>query len=119
MNEFLEIILDSELNSGNKYELFKDEEDKTKKTLLHFAAEVGLLQITKTLLKKCPGLLDATTELQIIPKKKRAMLPVELALNAENDEVAAYLIRAMWHERYFTVCCSLQDRFTLWLWFFQ
>nr|XP_058966812.1 transient receptor potential cation channel subfamily A member 1-like [Pocillopora verrucosa] len=98
VNEFLEIILDSELNSGNKYELFKDEEDKTKKTLLHFAAEVGLLQITKTLLKKCPGLLDATTELQIIPKKKRAMLPVELALNAENDEVAAYLIRAMWHE---------------------
>ena len=28
------------------------------------------------------------------------MLPVELALVAEKDEVAAYLIRIMWHERY-------------------
>ncbi|XP_022807164.1 uncharacterized protein LOC111344217 [Stylophora pistillata] len=98
VNQFLEIMLDSELNSGNKYELFKDEEDKMRKTLLHYSAEVGFLQITKTLLKKCPGLLEARTELQIIPKKKRAMLAVELALAAENDEVAAYLVRAMWHE---------------------
>ena len=33
-------------------------------------------------------------------KEKRSMLPVELALEAENDEVAAYLFRVMWHERY-------------------
>ncbi|XP_022799937.1 transient receptor potential cation channel subfamily A member 1-like [Stylophora pistillata] len=97
VNQFLEIMLDSELNPGNKYELFKDE-NETKKTLLHYSAEAGFLQITKTLLKKCPGLLEAATERQLIPKKKRAMLPVELALNAENDEVAAYLVRAMRHE---------------------
>ena len=28
------------------------------------------------------------------------MLPVELALVSGNDEVAAYLIRMMWHDRY-------------------
>ena len=33
-------------------------------------------------------------------KGKKSMLAVELALVAENDEVAAYLIRVMWHERY-------------------
>ncbi|PFX14913.1 hypothetical protein AWC38_SpisGene20897 [Stylophora pistillata] len=98
VNQFLEIMLDSELNSGNRYELFQDEEDETKKTLLHYSSEAGFLQITKTLLKKCPGLLEATTELQIKPKGKRAMLAVELALNAENDDVAAYLVRAMWHK---------------------
>ncbi|PFX11636.1 hypothetical protein AWC38_SpisGene24550 [Stylophora pistillata] len=98
VNQFLEIMLDSELNSGKKYELFKDEEDKLKKTLLHYSAEAGFLQITKTLIKKCPGLLEATTEIQIKPKEKRAMLAVELALNAENDDVAAYLVRAMWHK---------------------
>lgn len=32
--------------------------------------------------------------------EKRAMFAVELAILAGNDEVAAYLIRIMWHERY-------------------
>ena len=65
--------------------------------MIHYAAELGYLYVTKTLAKKCPGLLILKTEQT---KEKRSMLPVELALEAENDEVAAYLIRAMWHERY-------------------
>ena len=74
----MEILLDSELNLENRYEVYKDEEDKTKKTLLHYAAELGFLQVTKTLVKKCPGLLAAKTELQLVAEKKSAMLPVEM-----------------------------------------
>ena len=93
----MEIILESELNSSNEYQTFGDEEDNTRRTLLHYAAELGYLYVTKTLAKKCPGLLILKTEQT---KEKRSMLPVELALEAENDEVAAYLVRVMWHERY-------------------
>lgn len=39
------------------------------------------------------------TKGQLEPVKKRAALPVELAIEAEKDEVAAYLIRMMWHDR--------------------
>ena len=99
INRFLEILLDSELNADNKYETFRDEEEKTKKTLLHYAAELGFLYVTKTIVKKCPGLVALKTKAQLQPEKKRGLLPVELALIAENDDVAAYLIRMMWHER--------------------
>ena len=90
-------MLESELNSSNEYQTFRDEEDNTRRTLLHYAAELGYLYVTKTLAKKCPGLLILKTEQT---KEKRSMLPVELALGAENDEVAAYLVKVMWHERY-------------------
>ena len=95
----MEILLESELNSKNKYESFQDEDDKAKKTLMHYAAELGFLRVTKTLVKKCPLLLTMTTEDQRKPVKKRAMLPVELAIEAEKDDVAAYLIRVMWYKR--------------------
>ena len=97
INQLLEIILQSEINSCNKYQTFRDEEDKKRKTLLHYAAELGFLNVSKTLVNKCPVLLTLKTE---YAKDKRSMLPVELALVAEKDEVAAYLIRIMWHERY-------------------
>ena len=90
-------MLESELNSSNEYQTSRDEEDNTRRTLLHYAAELGYLYVTKTLAKKCPGLLILKTEQT---KEKRSMLPVELALGAENDEVAAYLVKVMWHERY-------------------
>ena len=35
------------------------------------------------------------------------MLPVELAIAAQNDDVAAFLIRVMWHERYRVNLCLL------------
>lgn len=89
--------MQSEINSCNKYQTFRDEEDKKRKTLLHYAAELGFLNVSKTLVNKCPVLLTLKTE---YAKDKRSMLPVELALVAEKDEVAAYLIRIMWHERY-------------------
>ena len=99
INRFLEILLKSELNADNRYETFRDEEDKTKKTLMHYAAVLDFPHVTKTLVKKCPGLLLLETEAQLKPEKKRSLLPVELALTMENDDVAAYLIRMMWHER--------------------
>ena len=94
----MEILLKSELNAGNRYEKLRDNEDKTKKTLMHYAAEFDFLHVTKTLVKKCPGLLALETETQLKPEK-RGLLPVELALTMENDDVAAYLIRTMWHEK--------------------
>ena len=95
----LEILLESELNSEDRYGAFQDEDDKTRKTLLHYAAELGFLHVTKTLVKKCPLLLAVKTADQRKPVVKRAMLPVELAILAENDEVAAFLVRAMWYQR--------------------
>jgi len=95
----LEILLKSELNVDNRYETFRDKEDKMKKTLMHYAAERDFVQVTKTLAKKCPGLLAMKTKAQLKPEKKQGILPVELALTMENDDVAAYLIRMMWHER--------------------
>ena len=99
INRFLEILLKSELNVDNRYEKFRDEEDKSKKTLMHYAAELDFPHVTKTLVKKCPGLLDLKTKAQLKPDKKRGLLPVELALTMENDDVAAYLIRMTCHER--------------------
>ena len=95
--------MESELNSNNRYESFIDKEDKTEKTLLHYAAELGFFHVTKTLVKKYPSLLAVFTKSQLKPKK-RAMLPVEFALMGESDEVAAYLIRMMRHDRYTVVC---------------
>lgn len=77
--------------------MFRDEDDNAGKTLLHYAAELGFLHVSKTLVKKCAGLLTVKT---IAPPKKRELLPVEVALAGENDEVAAYLIRVMQHDRY-------------------
>ncbi|XP_066015275.1 uncharacterized protein [Pocillopora verrucosa] len=96
INRLLEIMLGSELNFKNRYQTFRDETVKTKKNLLHYAAELGFLHVTKTLVKKCPVLLTLKTKQA---KKKRALFSVELALLAENDEVAAYLVRSMWHKR--------------------
>ena len=95
----MEILLKSELNADNRYETFRDEEDKTKKTLMHYAAELDFPHVTKTLVKNCSGLLALKTKAQHKPEKKRGLLPVEVALTMENDDVAAYLIRMMWHER--------------------
>ena len=99
INRFLEILLKSELNADNRYETFRDEDDNANKTLMHYAAELDFLDVTKTLVKKCPGLLVMRTNTQLEPKKIRPLLPVELALTMENDDVAAYLIRVMRHER--------------------
>lgn len=96
----MEILLESELNSKNKYESFQDEDDKAKKTLMHYAAELGFLYVAKTLVRKCPKLLAVKTEDQRKPVKKRAMLPVESAIAAEKDDVSSFLIRVMWPERY-------------------
>ena len=66
---------------------------------MHYATELGFLHVTKTLVRKHPQLMTMTTEDQWEPVKKRAMLPVELAMEGEKDNVAAFLIRVMSHER--------------------
>ncbi|XP_022810658.1 uncharacterized protein LOC111347709, partial [Stylophora pistillata] len=98
INRFLEILLVSEVNSGNRYRVFQDDCDNTGSTLLHYAAELGFLQVTKTLVRKYPQLMTMTTKDQLEPVKKRAMLPVELAIEAEKDHVAAFLIRVISNE---------------------
>lgn len=92
-------MLDSDLNKDNRYERFRDEKDDLERTLLHYAAERNFLYVTKTLVKKCPGLLALKTQAQLKPDKKRALLPVEMALMAGNDDVASFMMRMMWHER--------------------
>ena len=66
---------------------------------MHYAAELGFLHVTKTLVRKHPQLMTMTTEDQLELVKKRAMLLVELAMEGEKDNVAAFLIRVMSHER--------------------
>lgn len=66
---------------------------------MHYAAELGFLHVTKTLVRKHPQLMTMTTDDQLEPVKKRTMLPVELAMEGEKDNVAAFLIRVMSHER--------------------
>ena len=56
--------------------------------------------MTKSLVRKCPGLMGLKTKAILKPEKKRGLLPVEIALAKEkNDDVAAYLIRQMSHVR--------------------
>nr|XP_058944308.1 uncharacterized protein LOC131772437 [Pocillopora verrucosa] len=112
INRILEILLESEINTGNRYESFRDEDDETNKTLMHYAAEHGFLHVTKTLVRKCPELLVVKTEEQLKPVEKRAMLPVELAIVTENDDVAAFLVRVMWHERVQGLFSWTQDDIT-------
>ena len=75
INRYLEILLDSEMNLDNQYEKFRDKEDKIKRTLMHYAAELA-----KTLVKKCPLLLGLRTAEQVEPEKIRRLLPAELAV---------------------------------------
>ena len=98
VNRYLEVLLDSEVNSDNRYETFRDKTDRRKKALLHYAAELGFLHVTKTLVKRYPLLLSMKTVEPV--KTKRGLLPLDLALVAENDNVAAYLVQMMHLERY-------------------
>lgn len=77
---------------------------------MHYAAELGFLHVTQTLVEKCPGLLALKTREPY--KKKQGLLPVELALVTQNDDVAAYLIRKMSHDRYCAseLCGSIESR---------
>ncbi|CAH3129267.1 unnamed protein product, partial [Pocillopora meandrina] len=97
INQLLEILLESELNFRNRYQMFRDRGQKSRKTLMHYAAELGFLHVTKTLVKKCPGLLAVMTREPY--REKQGLLPVELALLTQNDDVTAYLIQLMSHNR--------------------
>ena len=51
----MKILLESELNSGNRYRVFQDEYDKTRKTLMHYAAELGFLRHENTCEETSPA----------------------------------------------------------------
>lgn len=88
------------MNKDNRYETFRDQSEEDEKTLLHYAAEQNFYHVARTLIRFCPGLLALKTESVLTPVKKRALLPVEVALNENNDEAAAVMLRHMSHERY-------------------
>ena len=82
--------------------------------MLHYSAELGFLQVAKTLVKKYPGLLTVKT---IAPKKKPGILPVEVALINENDEALAYLIRMIMRlERYNELLIEFERKYDSEIW---
>lgn len=87
------------MNKDNRYETFRDQSIQTEMTLLHYAAEQNFFHVAHTLIQHCPGLLALKTEASLSPVKQRALLPVEIALNRENDEVASVMVKHMSHER--------------------
>ncbi|XP_031558821.1 transient receptor potential cation channel subfamily A member 1-like [Actinia tenebrosa] len=101
IHRFAEILLEDkdDMNKDNRYEAFRDQTEEDEKTLLHYVAEQNFYHIARTLIRFCPGLLALKTEAVLTPVKKRALLPVEVALNKNNDEVAAVMLRHMSHER--------------------
>jgi len=101
INRFAEILLEDkqDINRGNRYETFRDQSIPTEMTLLHYAAEQNFFHLARTLIKHCPGLLALKTEALLSPIRQRALLPLEIALNKENDEVASVMLKHMNHER--------------------
>ena len=63
--------------------------------MLHLAAERNFLQVAKTLVGQCHGLLILKTKKH---GDKKPQLPIEWALEKKNDDVAAYLIAQMDNE---------------------
>ena len=107
IDRFAVILLqDDEVNADNCYETFRDKSEKDHKTLLHYTAELNFLHVTKSLVRKCPGLIALKTKATLKPVKQRGLLPVEIALMKENDDVAAFLIRQMSHVRCVGLCTT-------------
>jgi hypothetical protein len=94
------------MNEDNRYEIFRDKTEKDEKTLLHYAAEQNFYHVARTLIRFCPGLLALKTKPILAPERKPALLPVEIALNENKDEVAAVMLRHMSHERYICIRCT-------------
>ncbi|PFX11701.1 hypothetical protein AWC38_SpisGene24471, partial [Stylophora pistillata] len=87
ITNYLKILLESELNLDNRYERFRDKEDRMNRTLMHYAVEHGFLDVTKILAKKCPLLLALQTTEQIEPKKMKCLLPVESLFSWRPDDI--------------------------------
>lgn len=88
------------MNKDNRYEIFRDKSINTELTLLHYAAEQNFFHLARTLIQYCPGLLALKSEAMLSPVRQRGRLPVEIALDKENDEAAAVMLKHMSHERY-------------------
>lgn len=94
ISRFTEIILEKDTNEEYKY--FRVEENPSRPTLLHLAAEQNFLHVTKLLVEKYPTLVYLETE--VVGDYERGYLPVEKALMCYKDETAAYLISQMKHD---------------------
>lgn len=94
ISRFTEIILEKDTDEEYKY--FRVEENPSRPTLLHLAAEQNFLHVTKLLVEKYPTLVYLETE--VVGDYERGYLPVEKALMCYKDETAAYLISQMKHD---------------------
>ena len=94
ISRFTEIMLEKDTNEEYKY--FRVEENPSRPTLLHLAAEQNFLHVTKLLVEKYPTLVYLVTE--VVGDYERGYLPVEKALMCYKDETAAYLISQMKHD---------------------
>jgi len=102
IDRFAEILLEDkeDMNKDNRYETFRDYSNPLGMTLLHYAAEQNFFHLARTLIKYCPGLLALKTEAIVsTTPPKRGLLPVEIALEKEKDEVASVILSNMYNER--------------------
>lgn len=93
ISRFTEIMLEKDTDEEYKY--FRVEENPSRPTLLHLAAEQNFLHVTKLLVEKYPTLVYLETE---VGDYERGYLPVEKALMCYKDETAAYLVSQMKHD---------------------
>ena len=96
ISRLTEIILERDTKEDYKYFRVASEDDPTRPTLLHLAAEQNFLHVSKALVEHYPGLMYTYNKKQ---EEKPSCLPVELALKKYKDDTAAYLISQMRHDR--------------------
>ena len=97
INRLVTIILSED--SSKKYKYFKDKDELSWKTPLHYAAELNYTTVAQSILCHYPGQLYITTNPHSANQNRRS-LPVELSLMRHNDDVSAFLIENMKPERY-------------------
>lgn len=96
ISRLTEIILERDSKEDFKYFRVPSKDDPTRPTLLHLAAEQNFLHVTKSLVERYPGLMYLWTHEK---DDNPSYLPVEVALKKYRDDVAAYLISQMRHDR--------------------
>ena len=96
ISRLTEIMLEKDTDKEYKY--FRVEENPSRPTLLHLAAEQNFLHVTILLVEKYPTLVYTETEVPVVGDYEQGYLPVEKALMCYKDETAAYLISQMKHD---------------------
>ena len=95
INRFTKILIEKDPETYEDIRVDRDV-DPGRPTMLHLAAERNFVQVAKTLVEQCHGLLIMKTKKH--NGDQRQYLPVEIALMSFKDDVAAYLITKMNNE---------------------